>query len=259
VQQGPFAPRALPRFTATTDPAATVSSSADFPGPPVIRPTLLRRFLDGTRTASPVARHVLVTVLPLLPRQSDQPPQSDCDKPCCLRPNGEGSASGSCFLSRPPVSSLPLRPGDSLALPKRALSVGFTRFVSSTDATQATGLLTPTPVGLTPTEHASLTWTHSTPKTHAGAAGCLPESTGTRRAHRRPPPLLHRCCQRRGAWGSCRRLYTGANGESRDTARAFPTGHRASPRPYQDEGLGPLGMPRFTGYCYYGVATTRSG
>ena len=156
-----MAPRELPRFSATTDPAATVSSSADFPGPPVIRPTLLRRFLDGTRTASPVARHVLVTVLPLLPRQSDQPPQSDCDKPCCLRPDTEGSASRSCFLSRPPVSSLPLRPGDSLTLPKRALSVGSTRFVSSTDATQATRLLTPTPVGLTPTEHASLRWTHS--------------------------------------------------------------------------------------------------
>ncbi len=32
MQQGPFAPRALPRFFATTDPAATVSPSADFPG-----------------------------------------------------------------------------------------------------------------------------------------------------------------------------------------------------------------------------------
>jgi hypothetical protein len=37
-----------------------------------------------------------------------------------------------------------------------ALSIGFIRFVSSTDAIQATGLLTLTPVGLTPTEHASL-------------------------------------------------------------------------------------------------------
>ena len=165
MQQGPFAPRALPRFSATTDPAATVSSSADFPGPPVIRPTLLRRFLDGTRTASPVARHVLVTVLPLPPRRSDLPPQPDCDKPCCLRPKAEGSASGSCSLSRPPAGSLPLRPGDSLTLPKRALSVGFTRFVSSTDATRATGLLTPTPVGLIPTDHASLSWTHCIPNT----------------------------------------------------------------------------------------------
>ena len=31
MQQGPFAPRALPRFLATTDPAATVSPSAYFP------------------------------------------------------------------------------------------------------------------------------------------------------------------------------------------------------------------------------------
>ena len=46
VQQGSFAPRALPRFLATASPAATVSSSADFPGSPVIRPTWLRRFLE---------------------------------------------------------------------------------------------------------------------------------------------------------------------------------------------------------------------
>ena len=71
MQQGPFAPRALPRFNATTDPAATVSSSTVFPGPPVMRSTLLRRFLDGTRTASPVAWHVLVTVLSLPPRQAE--------------------------------------------------------------------------------------------------------------------------------------------------------------------------------------------
>jgi transposase InsO family protein len=37
-----------------------------------------------------------------------------------------------------------------------ALSVGFIRFVSSTNATQATGSLTLSPVGLSPTEHASL-------------------------------------------------------------------------------------------------------
>src|SRR5215470_2329435 len=36
-----------------------------------------------------------------------------------------------------------------------ALSVGFIRFVSSTNATQATGALTLSPVGLSPTEHAS--------------------------------------------------------------------------------------------------------
>ena len=46
------------------------------------------------------------------------------------------------------MGSLALRPGDSLTIPRMALSVGFIRFVSSTDATQATGLLTLAPVGL---------------------------------------------------------------------------------------------------------------
>jgi len=53
------------------------------------------------------------------------------------------------------VGSLSLRPGDSLTIPKMALSVGFIRFVSSTDTTQAKGLLASTPVGLSPTEHVS--------------------------------------------------------------------------------------------------------
>jgi len=61
------------------------------------------------------------------------------------------------------VGSLPLRPGDSLTIPRMALSIGFIHFVSSTNAIQATGLLTLTPVGLmSPTEHASLRWTTQT-------------------------------------------------------------------------------------------------
>ena len=63
------------------------------------------------------------------------------------------------------MGSLALRPGDSLAILWMALSVGFIRFVSSTDATQATRLLTLALVGLTPTVHASLRWTHSFAKT----------------------------------------------------------------------------------------------
>src|SRR5258707_5365797 len=59
------------------------------------------------------------------------------------------------------VPSLPLRPGALLTIPKMALSVGFIRFVFSTDTTQAKGLLTFTPVGLPPTEHVCLSWTHS--------------------------------------------------------------------------------------------------
>ena len=48
-----------------------LSPSIDFPVEPVIRSTLLRRFRAGTRRASPVAWHVLATVLSLPPRRSE--------------------------------------------------------------------------------------------------------------------------------------------------------------------------------------------
>src|SRR6516225_8246937 len=92
--QGPFAPRTLLRFIASTDPSATLSSSADFPGLPVIRPTLLRRFLAGTRRVSPVAQHVLVTVLSLPPRRGEQPYRSVFGWSFCLRPTVAGSTLG---------------------------------------------------------------------------------------------------------------------------------------------------------------------
>src|SRR6266849_6934885 len=75
-------------------------------------------------------------------------------------PRSRGLGLRTHIFSRPPLGSLTLRPGDSLTIPKMASSVGFIRFVSSPDATQATKVLTLPPVGLTPTEHASLTWTH---------------------------------------------------------------------------------------------------
>jgi hypothetical protein len=54
------------------------------------------------------------------------------------------------------VGSLSLRPGDSLTIPRTALSVGFIRFVSSADATQATGFRLFPRWDSPPTEHASL-------------------------------------------------------------------------------------------------------
>src|SRR5713226_6815455 len=114
--QGPFAPQTLLRFIATTDPAATLSSSADFPVSPVIRPTLLRRFRAGTRRASPVALHVLVTVLSLPPRRGEHPYRSVFGCSCGLRPPVEGSALGDTS------------------------SIGFRVSVSITSAIQTTGL-----------------------------------------------------------------------------------------------------------------------
>ena len=57
---------------------------------PVIRPTLLRRFLAGTRRVSPVAQHVLVTVLSLPPRRGEQPYRSVFGWSFCLRPTVAG-------------------------------------------------------------------------------------------------------------------------------------------------------------------------
>src|SRR5689334_9051375 len=110
--QGPFAPRTLLRFVATSHPAATLSSSADFPVSPVIRPTLLRRFRAGTRRASPVAQHVLVTVPSLPPRRGEQPYRSVFGCSCCLRPSEVGSALGATFFEAT-MRSLLIQPGDS--------------------------------------------------------------------------------------------------------------------------------------------------
>src|SRR5262249_58663692 len=101
-QQAPFAPREFPRLVATTGPSATLSSSADFPVLPVIRPTQLPPFRAGTRRASPVARRVLV-VVPSLTTPPERPAASiGCDGPCCLRPHGCGLGLRDYALSGPP-------------------------------------------------------------------------------------------------------------------------------------------------------------
>ena len=105
---GPLASREV----RTPDPAAILSSSADFPVSPVIRPTLLRRFRAGTRRASPVAQHVLVTVPSLPPRRGEQPSRSVFGCSCCLRPSEVGSALGATFFEAT-TRSLLIQPGDS--------------------------------------------------------------------------------------------------------------------------------------------------
>jgi hypothetical protein len=102
--------------------------------------TLLHRFLDGARTASPVAQHVLVTVLSLTTPPECHAASVSFRRAMLPSPDTRGLGVRTYFLSRPPLGSLALRPGDSLTILKMALSVGFIRFVSSTDATQVTGL-----------------------------------------------------------------------------------------------------------------------
>src|SRR5215510_9951242 len=61
VQQGPFAPWALPHFIATTDLAVTVSPAVDFPVVPVIRPcfapSISRSGEDGFSSCSACPCH----------------------------------------------------------------------------------------------------------------------------------------------------------------------------------------------------------
>jgi hypothetical protein len=154
-----LAPRTLLRFLATPDPAATLSSSADFPVFPVIRLPCSADFATGREgfsscLACPCHRAVPTTP-PKLPAAS-----VSCDDPCCLRLKGEGSTFGVILFSRPSMGSPSLRPDDWLTILTMALSIGFRSSISFLSAIQATGLLTITPVGLPPTEHASLRWTH---------------------------------------------------------------------------------------------------
>src|SRR5208282_4309937 len=109
-QQGSFAPRALPRFDATPNPSVTLSPSIDFPVEPVIRSTLLQRFRAGTRRASPVAQHVLVTVLSLPPRRSVGAASIRFRLPMLPLPYGWGLGLRGYSLSRQHSRLLSLRP-----------------------------------------------------------------------------------------------------------------------------------------------------
>jgi len=135
--------------------------SVHFPLFTVIEPTLLQRFLFGTRRASPVAQYVLVTVLSLPPRRNVSVVSIRFRLTMLPSPYGRGLDLRGFSLSGPPMRSLSLWPGDSLTSLKIALSMGFSYSVSLITAIQATGPLTLTLAGLTPAEHTSLSWTHS--------------------------------------------------------------------------------------------------
>ena len=91
--------------------------SVHFPLFTVIEPTLLQKFLLGTRRASPVARYVLVTVLSLPPRRSGLTVSIRFRLSMLPSPYGCGLGLRGFSLSGPPIRSLPLRPGDSLTIP----------------------------------------------------------------------------------------------------------------------------------------------
>jgi hypothetical protein len=93
------------------------------------------------------------------------------------------------------MGSLSLRPGDSLTVPRTALSAGFIRFVSSTNATQATGFRLFPRWDSPPTEHASLSLVALWSKKSCGSGVGLEQTAETLLADN---PLVGRRCVRRG-------------------------------------------------------------
>ena len=102
--------------------------SVHFPLFTVIEPTLLQKFLSGTRRVSPVARHVLVTVLSLPPRRSGLAVSISLRLPILPSPYGCGLGLRGFSLSGPPVRSLSLWPGDSLTIPMDSFVDGLQIF-----------------------------------------------------------------------------------------------------------------------------------
>src|SRR6516165_3834736 len=76
-------------------------------------------------------------------------------------PSGCGLGLRVFALSGPPLRSLALRPGDSPAIPRMTVSMGFRSFGFPPACHPGYGASALTPAGLTPAEHISLFWTHN--------------------------------------------------------------------------------------------------
>ena len=119
-----------------------------------------RAFRPGTRRASPVARCVLCL------RAAGSTPPMEPDASASVRqsllpsPPTVGLGPRHLRFSRHPRRSLALRPGHSLAIPWMTWSIGFSSVGFPSGCYPSYGALALTPVGLTPTEHTCLIWTH---------------------------------------------------------------------------------------------------
>ena len=155
-QQGPFAPRALPRFIATTRPTATVSSSADFPGDAgytaYLAPPISRWDEDGFSSCSAHPCHRAAPTTP--PERIDASVRIRRSMLPSPHTRKLGLRSHLCrghlwvHLRCGPVTRSPSR--------RWLCQSASEHLVSLLSATRATGLLTPALAGLTPAGCASL-------------------------------------------------------------------------------------------------------
>src|SRR5262245_37365633 len=122
-----------------------------------LSPPLSRRGEEGFSSCSTCPRHRAV---------APTPPERPA-APAALRrsvlpsPSGWGLGLRGFALSGPPLRSLALRPGDSPAIPRMTVSMGFRTFGFPLACHPSYGASALTPAGLTPAEHISLTWTHN--------------------------------------------------------------------------------------------------
>jgi hypothetical protein len=160
-QQGPFAPRALLRFVATADPSATLSSSADFPGSPVIRPTQLPRISprdeEGFSSCSLCPCRRAVANHPAgVTRRVNRLATGRAAFALTVAGSASGTSHFRGHLAFTCVTARRLAP-----IPRMGVSMGFRSFGFPPACHPATGLPILTPTGLTPAGHSSLFWTHN--------------------------------------------------------------------------------------------------
>ena len=155
-----MAPRTLLRFLATTDPAESLSPSADFPVLPVIRLPCSADFSTGRGGFLQLLGMTWSPCCPYQPRRSVSPHQSFATLHAAFARKVRARPSGHDFRGHQ-KGSLALRPGDSLTIHKMASSIGSRIFSFLPSCYSSYWALTLTQVGLTPTDHASLRWTHT--------------------------------------------------------------------------------------------------
>ena len=122
-----------------------------------LAPPLSRRGEEGFSSCSMRPGHRAVA-----PTPPERPAASaELRRSVLPSPYGWGLGLRGFALSGPPLRSLVLRPGDSPAIPKMTVSMGFRTFGFPPACHPGYGASALTPAGLTPAEHISLFWTHN--------------------------------------------------------------------------------------------------
>ena len=170
-QQGRFPPPALPGFTGTTNPSATLSPVSRLPGAPgytaYLAPPISRRGEEGFSSCLARPRYRAVATTPPECRSA----LASLRYAMLLSSRTWGLSLRVFCFSRPPVRSLSLRPGNSPATPYGGRVNGLQVIVFSPPCHPCYGALALTPAGLSPAERASLCWTHK-PSTCCRFRGC---------------------------------------------------------------------------------------